>query len=292
VASPFIERLRGKLPYIRRLHREIDELRHRLATMEQLPQVHETAGDQPAQLGSEFRAFLGLLRPHDVSGHDKLRVGAGRDGGYVMLDDFAPVRHAISLGIGRDVSWDVAMAARGVGVMQYDASVDASPQADERFAFRRRRVVAAIEGPDDITLAQIMASDAVAGDHEIVAKIDIEGAEWDVLARTDATVLSRVRQFAIEFHWLRSFADARWRATAVAALHNLTAAHCCIHVHGANWAPFAVVGGVPFPEVFEATFVRRADHRLVPSDAIFPTELDRPCNPKKPDLFLGRWSYW
>jgi hypothetical protein len=291
VASPFIERLRGKLPYIRRLHREIDDLRHRLAAVEQLPAVHETVGDQPAQLSSEFRAFLRLLRPHAVSGHDKQRVGAGRDGGYVMLDDFASVRHAISLGIGRDVSWDVAMAARGIRVMQYDASVGASPQADERFVFHRRRVVAAIEAPEDITLEQIMASDALAADGEIVAKIDIEGAEWSVLAGTDADVLTRVRQLAVEFHWLRSFADERWRATAVAALQNLTAAHCCIHVHGANWAPFAVVGGVPFPEVFEATFVRRADHRLVPSDAVFPTELDRPCNPKKPDLFLGRWSY-
>jgi hypothetical protein len=291
VASPLIERLRGRLPYIRRLHREIDDLRHRLAAVEQRPAVHETVGDQPARLSSEFRAFLRLLRPHAASGRDKQRVGAGRDGGYVMLDDFAPVRHAISLGIGRDVSWDVAMAARGIRVMQYDASVDASPQADERFVFHRRRVVAAIEAPEDITLAQIMAGDALAADGEIVAKIDIEGAEWSVLAGTDADVLSRIRQLAVEFHWLRNFADERWRATAVAALQNLTAAHCYIHVHGANWAPFAVVGGVPFPEVFEATFVRRADHRLVPSDAVFPTELDRPCDPKKPDFFLGRWSY-
>ena len=110
-------------------------------------------------------------------------------------------------------------------------------------------------------------------------------------ARTDPSVLVRIRQIAIEFHWLRNFTQAEWRSIAVAAMRNLTATHCCIHVHGANWAPFAVVGGVPFPEVFEATFVRRADYQMAPSDAVFPTEFDRPCDPKKPDLFLGRWSY-
>jgi hypothetical protein len=201
------------------------------------------------------------------------------------------VRHALSLGIGLDVSWDVAMAARGIRVMQYDPSVSASPQANDRFVFHRRRVVAVLQAPEDMTLAQIMASETLAADRDIVAKIDIEGAEWELLARTDTNVLARIRQLAIEFHWLRNFSDARWRATALAALRNLTATHCCVHVHGTNWAPFAVVGGVPFPDVFEATFVRRADYRMFPSDAVFPTELDRSCNPKKPDLYLGRWSY-
>jgi hypothetical protein len=291
VASQFIERLRGKIPYIRRLHRKIDDLHHRLAGVEHSPVIPEPVGYQPERLTSEFRAFLRLLRPHDVLGHNKQRFGIGHDGGYVMLDDFAAVQYALSLGIGREVSWDVAMAARDVRIMQYDDSVDASPQANERFIFHRRRVVAEIETPQDITLAMIMADKALAADGDIVAKIDIENAEWNVLARTETSIMTRIRQFAIEFHGLRNFADEHWRATAVAALQNLTATHCCIHVHGNNWGPFAVVGGVPFPDAFEATFVRRADHRIVPSEEFFPTALDRPCNPKKPDLFLGRIIY-
>jgi hypothetical protein len=290
VAKQFIERLRGRIPYIRRLHCEIDDLRHQLASLEQVPIVHEAAGNQP-DLCREFRAFLRLLQPYDVIGFNKQRIGGCGDGGYVMLDDFASVRHALSLGIGQDVSWDAGMAARNIRVMQYDHSVSISPQANERFAFHRRRVVAEIESSEDITLAEILSSSALAADNDIVAKFDIESAELGVLARTDIALLRRIRQVAIEFHGLRNFADERWRATAVAALNNLTAAHCCIHIHGNNWGPFAVVGGVPFPIAFEATFVRRADYRMVPSEAVFPTKLDWPCNPKRPDLFIGRWSY-
>jgi len=140
VANQFIERLRGKIPYVRRLHREIDDLRHRLAAVERMPAVYAAVGEQPARLSSEFRAFLRLLRPHDVLVYDKQRVGGGRDGGYVMLDDFGPVRHAISLGVGLDVSRDVAMSTRDIRVMQFDSSVSASPQANERFVFHRVRV--------------------------------------------------------------------------------------------------------------------------------------------------------
>jgi hypothetical protein len=65
-----------------------------------------------------------------------------------------------------------------------------------------------------------------------------------------------------------------------------------VHVHGNNWGPFTVIGGIPFPEGFEATFVRRRDHAAAtPSKAIFPTELDRPSNPKRPDLYIGQWDY-
>ena len=291
MAHPVIELLRGQIPYVRRLHRKIDDLRHHIAGLEQAPVVHEAVGSQPTRLTSEFRSFLRLMQPYDVVGREKQRIGAGGDGGYVMVDDFAPVRHALSLGIGDDVSWDAAMAARGIYVLQYDHSVSASPRANKRFVFHRRRVVGQAESSLDTTLAEILASAPLAADSDIVAKIDIECAEWEVLALTDTSLLSRIRQLSIEFHGTRDFGDDRWRTTAFAALRKLTATHCCVHVHGNNWGPFAVIGGVPFPDAFEATFVRRADHPTVPSEAVFPTELDLPCNPKKPDLFLGRWSF-
>ena len=289
MANRFIERLRNKTPYIRRLQREIDDLRHQLAKVEREPVVYETFGDPSSRIGDEFRAFLRLLRPHDVPDRHKRRVGAAA--GYVMLDDFAQVRQALSLGIGDDVSWDGDIADRGVRIFQYDHSVRASPQMHEGFSFYRKRVVAAAQGRDEVTLTQIMDSAALADDDNIIAKIDIEGDEWAVLNSTRTEVLARIRQLAVEFHWLRNFSDASWRATAVGALRNLTATHCCIHIHGTNWAPFVVMGGVAFPSVFEATFVRRNDHHLVPSTAVFPTELDRPCNPKKPDFYLGHWNY-
>jgi|NGEPerStandDraft_6_1074524.scaffolds.fasta_scaffold20613_3 hypothetical protein len=289
MANRFIERLRNKIPYVRRLHREIDELRHQLAAAESAPVIHETSGDQPSRLGDDLLAFLALLQPHDVPERNKLRVGAAA--GYVMLDDFAPVRHALSLGIGSDVSWDKDIADRGIRVLQYDHSVNASPQIHVGFSFQRKRVVGTAQGNDDVTLTQIMESASLANDGDIVAKIDIEGDEWEVLNSTKTSVLARIRQLAVEFHWLRNFCDANWRATAAGAMRNITATHCCIHVHGTNWAPLVIMGGVAFPSVFEATFVRRQDHRLVPSTVVFPTPLDRPCNPKKPDFYMGRWNY-
>src|SRR5205807_2115231 len=163
---------------------------------------------------ARFRDFLRCVQPHDVRGYRKQRIGADLDGGYVMLDDFGASRTALSLGVGPEVSWDAAMAARGLRVLQFDHTVECSPLQHSNFV------------------------------------------------------------------------EPAWRKTALAALKKLSASHACIHIHGNNWGSFTVIGGIPFPDVFEATFVRRGDYALTPSTAVFPTELDRPSNPRVSDLYL------
>jgi hypothetical protein len=288
LANRFIEQLRNRIPYIRRLQRRVDELQHRLATLEATPAVHAAYGTQTDEVDSDFRTFLRLLQPHDASGVAKRRFGGEQDGGYVMLDDFGAARIALSFGVGNDVSWDADMAARGLRVLQFDHTVQGPPQQHANFVFQRTRVVGASPQQGDTTLDRILAAD---GEGDVIAKMDVEGFEWEILAQAPSASLARLRQIALEFHDVRSFGDRAWRDKALAALTNLNKTHVCVHIHGNNWGTFAVVGGIPFPEAFEATFARRSDHTFEPSTASLPTDLDRPCNPRVPDLHLGRWSY-
>jgi len=144
---------------------------------------------------------------------------------------------------------------------------------------------------DDVTLGDILAQPELACDRDVIAKIDVDEAEWEVLAQASPSDLERIRQIAVELGEIRRFVDRDWRTVMLAAVRNVTATHACIHVHGNNWGPFTVVGGIAFPNFFEVTLVRRSDYQLVPSSASFPTEIDRPNNPKRPDFHLGRWDY-
>lgn len=291
MAHPVIENLRSRIPYIRRLHRSIDELAHRLAKFETVPQLRPPYGTKTSEVNDQFRRFLRLLQPHDVAQARKRRFGRPGDGGYVMLDDLTPCRTALSLGIGKDVSWDADMAALGMNVLQFDDSMDGPPRNGARFKFHRARIVGARQSPAELTLSDILDWPEIATDGNLIAKIDVEGCEWEVLTETKTAGLSRIRHLAIEFHGLRRFAEPAWRATMLAAMEKLTATHVCIHVHGNNWEPFVVIGGIPFPDTFEASFVRRIDYTVTPSAAVFPTELDYPCHPRLPDLHLGAWNY-
>jgi hypothetical protein len=291
VAHFVIEKLRSRIPYIRRLNKQIDDLAHRLATIEAVPELRPVYGSQDAKVNDQFLRFLNMLRPHDVAEAPKRRFGRQSDGGYVMLDDLGESRTALSLGIGTDVSWDADIATSGLDVLQFDDSIDRQPENNPRFHFHRLRVVGRRQSPAELTLSDMLGWPQLAADKNLIAKIDVEGSEWEILTDTKSAELARIRQVALEFHGLRRFAEPAWRATMVAALENLAATHVCIHVHGNNWGPFVVIGGIPFPDGFEATFVRRDDYTVTPSTAVFPTALDFPCNPKVPDLYLGAWDY-
>lgn len=246
--------------------------------------------DFSPELTVPFRSFLRLLKPQSVVGYEKKRVGSLGDGGYVMLDDFSSITTAISAGIGRDVSWDLEMARKGIQVFQFDHTVAAPPASHGNFEFRREKFRAGTEPGDGVTLGQVIPAKKGAS-AQTICKMNIEGSEWQILQSASKEELRAVKQFAIEFHDVSHFTETGWRRVAEEALGELVKTHQCIHVHGNSAGGFAVVGGVPFPQFFEATFVLREAYRFEDCRDVFPTQIDRPNLAHRSDVYLGTMDY-
>lgn len=233
-----------------------------------------------------------LLRTFRVEGTGFVRLGGENDGGYVMLDSLEPpaVTVAYSFGVGHDVSWDAAVAARGVDVLLYDHTVRSLPAPVPRARFVRQGIRGAEPLAGCRTLAEILSDNGHSDRTDLVLKLDIEGAEWPVIAEAPERTLGQFAQIAIEFHGMSRAATPRGHAAIVAALSKLAATHVPVHVHGNSYHTPLWIGDLVLPDVLEVTWARSRDHegRFVPRDEPFPTDLDRPTLPDRPDLFLGR----
>ena len=64
-----------------------------------------------------------LLRPKDVYGKKKVRIGKEGDGGYVLLNDFENISIAYSFGICNDVSFDLELAEKNIDIFMYDHTI-------------------------------------------------------------------------------------------------------------------------------------------------------------------------
>lgn len=235
---------------------------------------------------------LALLLPHQAAGFDKVRLGNDRDGGYVMLDDFAGIAAALSLGIGDDVSWDLAVAERGLPVLQFDHAVRRVPLAHPRFAFLREKVVACAPTPKrTCTIETILARHGSSDNKDFILKMDIEGDEWEILRLIDPDILGRFRQIVCEFHDLNRLRYPVERVRALQVFRKLSRSHRVVHVHGNNHQPVEAVGDISIPDVIEITWARRRDYKLSPAHTVFPTDLDRPNNPQLPDHVLGTFEF-
>jgi hypothetical protein len=235
--------------------------------------------------------LLGRLAPERAEGVDKIRMGGPHDGGYVMLDDFREIRGAYSLGIGPDVRWDLAVARRGVPVWQYDPTVSGSPVSHPLFTFQPWRI-GAQDDPDTQTVS--LASLIELNRHEgtdLILKMDIEGAEWDVLAGIDPERLKSFRQIIIEFHSLHRVAELDWGDRAATALARLTRYHQAVHVHGNNLSRIIIAGDLRITESLEVTLARRDAYRLVATEETFPGPFDRANSRVFPDFPLGTFPF-
>ena len=235
--------------------------------------------------------LLGMLAPKRAEGIAKIRLGGPHDGGYVMLDDFREIGGAYSLGIGPDVSWDLALAQRGVPVWQYDPTVAGSPVSHPLFHFQPWRIGADPDpGTPTVSLAALIDRNGHEG-ADLILKMDIEGAEWGVLAGIDPERLKVFRQILIEFHSLNRVVEAEWRDRATQALAHLTRFHEVVHVHGNNLSAIIVAGDLRITESLEVTLARRDAYRFVATEEMFPGPFDRANSRVFPDFPLGTFRF-
>ena len=119
-----------------------------------------------------------LLRVGKAEGFELVRVGCNNDGGYIMLDDFGG-GIAYSFGIAGDVSWDKDMASRGYDVYMYDHTIDGLPEDNPRFHWSKLGISDGMTHDGRLkSLEELIASNGHEGKHNMILKMDVEGAEW------------------------------------------------------------------------------------------------------------------
>jgi len=274
-----------------RLQSEMKALERRLTKIEKKAgEVRNLALDRAVQeMALELCSYM---TPVDPVGLEFERVGRDFDGGYIMVRHEASSRIAYSLGINRDVSWDLAMAERGYKVFQYDHTIDRLPLTHPNFTFHRL----GITGPSLVTdqlrsLDEQIISNSHADQHNMVLKMDIEGHEWEVFSEISESDLSRFTQILIECHSFGKMHKLFWYRKARQALRNLAKTHRVVHVHGNNNSPMIVLGGVAMPQTLELTWFRRDLCEFSACTRRFPTPLDQPNNPNYSDHCLGNFCF-
>lgn len=238
---------------------------------------------------SYYRELHSLLKISPVK--NKLcRMGKSGDGGYVMLNNFQHGRVAYSFGINDDVSWDADMVKYGYDIYMYDHTIEKLPYERKEFHFYKYGISSRNVG-DLNTLKYFLQTNGHMSEDKMILKMDIEGAEWDVLANIEENILSKFSQVVVEFHGLLSVYDES-REIVFSALKKLNAKHKLIHLHGNNMGNYICYDNRIIPDALEATYVRKDMPDILWSneEVNLPLILDEPNDPYRPDLILGHWN--
>ena len=121
----------------------------------------------------------------------------------------------------------------------------------------------------------------------MVLKMDVEGAEWDVLDLLSEDILRKFDQIVMELHGLL---DVRNAKKILRGLEKLSRSHEVIHIHGNNLSRRQFTGNLITPNCIEITYVLRGQYQTERCDGFLPTALDFPVSVKLTESMLGKWN--
>ena len=251
-------------------------------------------------LDSYVKKTLQAVKVSSIPGITPLRVGNPKgDGGYVIAEEaYTPHADLFSFGIGYETTFEYAMSSRFRSVMMFDIKPCELKQKTTNMFF-----------------CPLPFSEGALRSFRIpmhsMLKVDVEGAEWDVLEMClEKGTLDNFSQIVAEFHLFsvhyekrthhhspyfsalfREFYDKVNEKLFHQYYRVLSMLHqefFCFHVHANNSLPYSRVGNFQFPPLVELSFVRKTDvcsKGVMDSRKYFPImDVDVPNKSDRPDF--------
>lgn len=138
-----------------------------------------------------------------------------------------------------------------------------------------------------MTLEDMLKNNGHSEKNGMVLKMDIEGAEWDVLDMLSEETIKKFDQIIMELHGLLNIGNAD---KILRVLEKLNKSHEVIHIHGNNVTRRQFVGNFVTSDCIEITYVLRGQYQTEECVDSLPTILDYPCNNELNEVVLGKWN--
>ncbi len=234
--------------------------------------------------------FLSLVKPVETE-VGLIRLGKESDGGYLVPDDFDGIESCFSPGVSVTADFEFDLTQRGIKCFLADASVEFPPIENPLFDFEK--LFLGIETKDKyITLSDWVSKKVGDSNRDLILQMDIEGAEYSVLAETSEDTLKRFRMMVIEFHNLGRLRDDYGLEYIRSVFTKISKYFDIVHIHPNNSCQPIVFRGLEIPPMMEFTFLRKDRTLKKIPNKTFPHALDRKNSKRRKDVVLPRcwWS--
>ena len=193
------------------------------------------------------------------------------DGSYVILDDFKNIKIAYSIGIGKKIQFDKALADKGIDVYMYDHTIKKLPYENEKFHWKKIGIGGNAYISHNIqTLTDMMKDNGHLNEKNMILKIDVEGPEWNALNDLPEEVFKLFRFIIMEFHFFPLYPESPELAYKV--LKKLYKTHQAFYVHCCHLPGSKIFGNNRFCVCLEVSYAKRSEYSFTKDKSIYPME--------------------
>jgi hypothetical protein len=230
-----------------------------------------------------------------------VRVGGSGDGAYLVPSDFEGLTACFSPGVANRKSFEDDLAHRlGLRSHLLDFSSDVESfetPLQEGLQFFQKKWLAPADGPDSLSM-ETWVNESEPGSSELILQMDIEGAEYSILATAPSSILRRFRILVIEFHdFPKRLTELERASEFLTVVEKLKEDFVVVHARANNCCPTAPLplDGTQIPQVVEFTLLRRdrfeaLSHRRLQGVRVpHPKDISRNVARRPPVHLGGSW---
>ena len=231
------------------------------------------------------------LQPYNV-GKDLIRLGAKRDGGYLVPDDLVEIEACFSPGVSTVSEFEKDCFKRGMKIFLADKSVDKPKIGLNKNNYHfLKKYIGCYNNDDFITLDSWINSSNIKKNKDLMLQMDIEGAEYTSLLNISDDLLNLFRIIVIEFHDLHKFWNKGFYDIASVCFDKILLNHTCVHIHPNNFEPIDSNNGIEIPMAAEFTFIRNDRFSTKSYQKSFPHNLDNDNSNERKSILLPKIWY-
>lgn len=231
------------------------------------------------------------LQPYNV-GKDLIRLGAKRDGGYLVPDDLVEIEACFSPGVSTVSEFEKDCFKRGMKIFLADKSVDKPKIGLNKNNYNfLKKYIGCYNNNDFITLDSWINSSNIKKNKDLMLQMDIEGAEYTSLLNISDDLLNLFRIIVIEFHDLHKFWNKGFYDIASVCFDKILLNHTCVHIHPNNFEPIDSHNGIEIPMAAEFTFIRNDRFSTKSYQKSLPHNLDNDNSNERKSILLPKIWY-
>lgn len=191
----------------------------------------------------------------------QMKIGESGDGGYFIPETLIYNANCFSGGVGPSSLFELELAKRGGRVYCYDASVLGLPHPHEKVVFLKK-FLGASQSDNFTTLNHEMSEEKIQNSKNLIVKLDIEGAEYEVLLALRPDIIERVRILVVEFHYLTNLFDPMSSMLINAVFKKLLQTHVIYNIQNNPTHRNNKKFGFEINRTLEICFINKVDNLI------------------------------
>ena len=232
------------------------------------------------------RSFLQLISSNYYP-IELIRMGPPGDGGYLLPNILESIEFCFSAGVSDNSQFEESLSEQfAIKSFMADASVDGPAIPNKNFIFQKKFI--GTQDADEFMTLSSWFNSANVHTNNCLLQMDIEGAEYDVLAFEDNSVLNKFSVLVVEFHGFERLFKPSFVSSIDITFQKILKNFAIVHIHPNNCCGIFNYDDIEIPSVCEITFVRRDVLPLIDTadNLTFPHALDCKNVSEKNDIVL------